>query len=347
MKKPLPVNEHFEILRPSENLIQKILRKIIGMLALVIPVELIQQYLNELRWGFKSLHKRLSKNIYDLIVVEDIYFLPFAVQIAGNAKIMFDAREYYPEELGHSFFWRFTERPMRMRICKKYLRRCDLVMTVSEGLVARYEKEFGVRPMLLRNMPVYHDLKPLAVDSGRIKLVHHGVANRDRCLENMIEIMAQLDERFELDFYLVGDQAYIQALQALAKNNPKIRFPEPVSLDGIIPMLNDYDLGFCYFPPTTINILYGLPNKLFECIQGRIGLLIGPSPNMMPFVRDYGCGFITPAFDVAQTVAVMNSITQEQLQLVKQASDKAAPILCYEKESIEMLCRVKNLLGVA
>jgi len=345
LAKPMNIDAHYEIKRPALQLHQKILRKLTGMAGLLIPVESFQTLLSDLRWGLKALGEKLLRQTYDLIVVEDIYLLPFAFRVKGNAKVIMDAREFYPEELGHSLFWSFTERPMRVRICRKYLKQCDAVMTVSEGLAQRYEKDFGIKPFLLRSMPRYQSFSPSPVQDGRVRMVHHGVANRDRRLENMIDIMNLLDSRFELDIYLTGDASYIEDLRQLASSNPKVRILDPVPFDQIVSMLNGYDMGFCYLPPTTFNLEYSLPNKFFEFIQGRLAVLIGPSPNMVPLVRDYHCGFITPSFDTKETAGFLNGLTVPAIAAAKNASHEAARILCYENESGELMETIYRLLG--
>lgn len=342
----LNFDAHYEIRRPSLKRRYKILRKLVGVTGLLFPFEGIQKYLSDLRWGFKDLARQLSKQHFDLIVVEDIYLLPFAFQIKGNAKIIMDAREFYPEELGHSLFWNVTERPMRVRICKKYLKQCDAVMTVSEGLAKRYEDDFGVKPFLLRSMPNFQEIVPSPMEEGRIRIVHHGVANRDRKLENMIDIMYRLDERFELDIYLTGTTAYVEELRDRAKDHAKINFLKPVPFKDIIPMLNRYDMGFCYLEPTTFNLEHCLPNKFFEFIQGRLALIIGPSAHMIPLVKQYNCGFITPSFRTDEVAAYLNSLTAPDIAAAKAASHWAASALCYENESRKVLDTIGQLLGL-
>ena len=342
LERPMNIDAHYEIRHPSLSMIDKVSRKLVGLLGLLSGNEIVQSWLSNLRWGLSSLGKNLRKNTYDWIIVEDIYLLPFAFEIKGRAKIMMDAREFYPEELGHSLFWNVTEKPMRVSICSKYLKKCDAVMTVSEGLAQRYEEDFGVRPIILRSTPNYRDLAMSPMQDGRIRMVHHGVANRDRRLESMIELIYKLDDRFYLDVYLTGTTAYIEQLRDSARDHARINFLKPVPFEEIIPTLNRYDMGLCYLEPNTFNLTRCLPNKFFEFIQGRLAVIIGPSPDMMPIINHYKCGVISEAFSVDSLAQRLNALSAEEIAAMKLASNDAAKDLCYEKESV----RVLNIIGL-
>jgi hypothetical protein len=339
----IDLDGHYVVGRPSLKITDKLIRKIVGMIGFLSRSEFIRSHLSSLRWNLGALRKQLKNERFDLIIVEDIYLLPLAFQVKNGAKIIMDAREFYPEELGHSLFWNISERPIRISICRKYLKICDAVMTVSQGLADRYEKDFGVKPFLLRSMPNFKGLYPTPMETGRIRMVHHGVANRDRRLENMIDIMSQLDERYELDIYLKGDESYIGELKHYAKNNSNIHFPPPVAFTDIVPTLNKYDMGFCYLEPTTFNLEHCLPNKFFEFIQARLAILIGPSLSMVPLVNAHQCGFISPSFDINESSAFLNSLRDTDVEDAKQMSHKCAEILCYENESQGFLSRINEM----
>jgi glycosyltransferase involved in cell wall biosynthesis len=336
-ERPINIDEHYEIRRPSIAFADKIFRKLVGFLALLSGNEKIRSYLNDLRWGLSDVKKLLSKKNLNWIVVEDIHLLPFAFQIKGTAKIMMDAREFYPEELGHNLFWSITEKPMRVSICAKYLKQCDAVLTVSEGLAERYKNDYEINPTILRSTPTFHNLIPSQMQENRIRMVHHGLANRDRRLESMIEVMSKLDSRFELDIYLTGEAAYVESLRTRAKGNKKINILNPVPFEEIIPTLNRYDIGFCYLEPSTFNLARCLPNKFFEFIQGRLAVIVGPSPDMAPIIKNYGCGVVSDEFTIDSVARCLNALSAEDVMRMKQASNEAAKDLCYEKESANVL----------
>ena len=211
--------------------------------------------------------------------------------------------------------------------------KCDQVLTVSPGLATEYKREFGINPVLLRSTPVYHDVQVSKTNYNEIKLVHHGAANPNRRLENLIEVANRLDKRFSLDLYLTGKASELKRLKSYIKDNVRIRVLNHVPFDEIIPTLNNYDIGFAYYYPTGFNIKHALPNKFFEFIQARLAVVTGPSPDMKDLLDKYGCGFASEQFSNHSVINLLINLSVEQIDEAKRASDETAKVLCWEEES--------------
>lgn len=343
-KKPLTVSGTFFISRPSSNVINKIQRKISSAIGLILGSITWVNKLNAQRYGFNQIKEQLHAQKFDLIIVEDLYLLSLAEEIKNGAKLIFDAREYYPEQSSDNLLWRYTERFNRIKICRHYLPKCDSILTVSPGLAGAYEKNFGVKCHLVLSVPKYQEALP-TVPLDKIRMIHHGGAMRNRKLENMIGLFKFLDQRFELDFYLVGNDDYIRYLETIAKPYPQIRFRRPVEYTNIAEMLTHYDIGLYLLEPTGFNVLHALPNKFFEFIQARLMLAIGPSPDMAALVYQYNCGVVADTFTAKDLAMKLNQLTNKQIYTFKQASHEAAKQLCWEVESQKLTAIVDHLLG--
>lgn len=281
---------------------------------------------------------------FDLVIVENIELLPLAFKVKGDAKVIFDAREYYPREFESSLWFRCVERSRRIELCERYMRRCDSVVTVSEGLKKAFEEDFGVNAILYRSTPSYVDIKPKPTDEQHIRMVYHGAANRDRQLENLIAVLNRLDLRFSLDLFLVGNPGYQLELKKLASDDPRVRFVDPVPFESIISIINDYDIGFFYYEPKGFNIEHCLPNKFFEYIQARLMIAIGPLPDMAHMIKKYGCGVVSKTFTVESMAETLNGLSSFDVDKAKKCSDLAAKELCFEEESNILKRIIFNLL---
>jgi hypothetical protein len=338
----LPVKQAFFIIPPSSKLIAKLYRFSIALLSSITSrfpdnYDGLTSWLNNIRYHLNKIGVDLLGKNYDLIVVEDLQMLPYAFQIKGRANVLFDAREFYPKENEESLRFRLFEYPIRFWLCSKYLHRCDHVITVSPGLAQAYKTDFDIDMTVIRSVPFYHDFSLVCTKENEVRMVHHGLANKDRSLGKMIEIMKHLDQRYTLDFYLVGKEKNIRELKNIADGCSRIRFLNPVEFDEILPMLNQYDIGFYYLEPRGFNVTYNLPNKFFEFIQARLAIAIGPSPDMAELVNEYHCGFVAQAFTVDAMVQALQSLTPAQIDRAKRQSELAAKDLCYEKESEKLL----------
>ena len=341
----LDVDRHYIFGRPSSLFRQRLERKIFALLYRFSGSNAALTALNERRWRLSKIKAQLQGQAFDLLIVEDLYLLPFALEIRHDAKLIFDAREYYPEQTSNNLWWRLTVGPAHLIACRRYLKLCDAMMTVSPGLAARYEHEFGVKAVLVRSTPVYRDLPPRPVPADRVRIVHHGNPSKGRMLERMIETFALLDGRFELDFYLQGnDHSYIEELKKLASPYGRIRFLPPVPFDQIAMVLNNYDIGFCLLAPSSFNLRFCLPNKLFEYIQASLAVAIGPSPDMAEVIQHYSCGVITDNFDAGTMAHALNALDATAISHLKEASYRAAKELCFEQESEKIIALIGQLL---
>ena len=94
-------------------------------------------------------------------------------------------------------------------------------MTVCEGIARKYEDDLGVKPIVVTNATGYKEIKPHATNPAQIRMIHHGNANSSRKIENMINMMDYLDDRFELDLLLVKppwSKRYMKMIKKLTSN---------------------------------------------------------------------------------------------------------------------------------
>ena len=73
-----------------------------------------------------------------------------------------------------------------------------------------------------------------------------------------------------------------------------------------------------------------LPNKLFEFIQARLAVAIGPSPEMAKYVKKYNCGVISNSFSPVDMAKSLENLTNDELYRFKINTQRFA-----EEESSE------------
>jgi len=292
-------------------------KKMLG--ALLLKCKLFNNYywlIPTNQQAYKILSK--WKSGFDLIICNDIFPLPLAVKIKRNAKLIFDAHEYYPLENDADTKWMYFFYSYMDYLCKNYAPQADIMFTVGYRIAEEFVKRYNLNPLILMNLPQYVELKAKLHNATHIRLVHHGAALKGRNLELMIEIVNALDERFSLDLYLLSDnEKYINKLKAAIAVKDRIRILEPLDVKNVIAVLNQYDAGIYLLNSKSFNNVNCLPNKFFDYIQARIALIIGPSPEMKTIVEKYNCGFVTRDFIVSNIVQEISQITKEQINLYK------------------------------
>jgi hypothetical protein len=288
---------------------------------------------------------KLKGHQFDLVVANDVIAVPVALRVAVGSPVLFDAHEYSPKEFENSWVWRtFLQRYMTY-LCTRYLPKVRGSMTVCAGIAEEYRRNFGISALVVYNSPKKHNLFPILVDQKRIRLIHHGIAARARQLELMIELMAQLDQRFTLDLMLVNsDSVYLGELKKLAEGEARIRFREPVPMEQISVTINDYDVGLFLLPPVNLNYKFALPNKFFEFIQARLAVVIGPSPEMARLVEVWKCGAVASDFEPASVVRLLNALTADEIYAMKENAALAAEELHAGVVTNQVLGLVADLL---
>jgi glycosyltransferase involved in cell wall biosynthesis len=290
----------------------------------------------------------MSKERFDVVIANDIDALPVAVERARGAKVIFDAHEYAPREHEHSAFWRLMFQRYRQYLCRRYIPRVHGMTTVSPAIADAYQRDTGVVAEIITNAPPLAQLAPSPHSGDRVRLVHHGAAIASRHIEKMIDVANRLPPNYTLDLMLVeSSPGYMRRLRKLASNNPRVRFRDPVPMPEIARALNEYDVGLCLIEPSNFNYLHALPNKLFEFIQARLAVVVGPSPAMAGVVREHQCGVVASDFDVGSVVRCVLEM-EPRIGEYKTASDQAAKLLNAEvngERFIETVARTLDAGG--
>jgi len=272
----------------------------------------------------------LAARRFDLVLANEVHTLPLALTLVPDCVVL-DAHEYSPRELEDDWKWRFFFQRYVAYLCNQYIPRTAAMTTVCEGIADEYATQFGERPAVVHNAAWLANLVPAPPEGGRLRLVHHGGAIPQRRIELMIEMMAYLEPRFSMDFYLMPtDPRYLGRLQRMAAGDSRIRFLPPVPMLEIPRMINGYDIGVFLLAPGNFNYRHALPNKLFEFIQGRVAVAIGPSPEMARLVRQFDCGVVADDFSPRALAARLGAMTSERLDYYKRRSHAAAAEVCYE-----------------
>jgi hypothetical protein len=279
-------------------------------------------------------HIRILRNRnFHVILANDIETLPLAIKIAGErSKIFFDAHEYAPRQFEDRLYWRIFFQRFTMHLCQKFIPKTHGMSTINAGLAKEYQSEFGVNPTVITNATNYVELQPVLRDHYPIRLVHHGIFTISRQPELMIDLMQLLDERFTLDLiYLLPDSAsrktreMFESFKSRAIATRKINILPPLKGDQIVPALHKtYDMGIILVPPVNFNYENGLPNKLFDCIQARLGMAVGPLREIARITTDHGIGVISKDFTPKGLAAVLNPLTIEDIWTFKKNASIAA-----------------------
>ena len=293
-------------------------------------------------WFFNPEYKYVKRVIkdqkFDLIISNDFEALPIALEIAKETPVFLDAHEYTPDEIDNNSLKFYPINKYKKWLVRNYILKAQVISTVSCGIAVKYADNYDVpMPIVLPNMPRFANLIPTVGNKNKIKLVHHGIAHNARGIDILIQSMDFLDDIFELHLVLLGDQLSINYFKEIAKLNSRVFFHEPVETTKIPFFLNQFDIGVHFSQPVSESYRLGLPNKLFEFVQARLGVIVSPSPEMARYVKEYKFGLVSDGFDLKHLVEEIRTLDRAKVQDLKNAAHQSATKLCWETFEPDLL----------
>lgn len=295
--------------------------------------------------------ERVRTGVYDLVVLNELEFAAWVddprdfTPAAAHTRRHLDLHEYHnPRMRRRTLGGRLTAgnyRWMRRQIGHPSFTSRTVVNAPIGQL---YVDEFGIAPLVpVRNAPPYVDQDPSHVDPDEIRLLFHGLASWQRGFTEILDAFRTLPERFSMTFMLMPNPVIIRMLEEALEGHPardRIRIVPPAPMREIAERINEYDLEVVFYRPTEHNLRYALPNKFFEAIQGRLGVVVGESPSMAELVRERGCGVVVPGFDGSDLAAALGALSADDVAALKSAADRAARTLNAEAEGRAFLAAV-------
>lgn len=287
--------------------------------------------------AIRFIRRTVQTDKFDLVLLNDVETLPLITSF--NCPVVVDMHEYAPLQMEEDWRFRILLQRYYTWLCKNYLPRASAVTTVSHGLAMEYHRNFGVRCTVVMNAREYRDLKVRELNSPPVLLVHSGLAARARRLDVMIRAVANLSD-FILDMYLVSaphQSRTLRRLKKLANKTTNVRILNPVDSEKLPEVLNNYDISLLYIAPTNFSLEHCMPNKLFDSIQARIGVVTGPSPDLVEFSQINRVGHSTALFSSAELRKLLISLDKTEINAMKKASDVCSQMVTAESEERKLL----------
>ncbi|WP_238335643.1 glycosyltransferase [Serinicoccus kebangsaanensis] len=301
--------------------------------------------------GVRWVLRQLRRGSADVVLANDLDAVPLALWLAPRAGVHADLHEYFPLLHEEDPAWMRRISPFQEWLCRTFLPRCAAVTTVSERIAEEYSARFGVEVGVVTNAAPYADLAPTPVRSP-VRLVHSGACLRNRHLQVMVDAVAGAAAQgvpVTLDLYLTpNDPGHLAELRERAgASGGVVTVRDAVPYADLVGVLNRHDVGIHVLPPLSFNNTNALPNKVFDYVQARLGLLVGPSPEMAKLVTGHGLGVVADGFDVHAVTAAVAAVGDGRVADLKDAAAAAAEGLSDEHQSRRWVESVRSIVRSA
>lgn len=295
----------------------------------------------------QRIHKLLENSKPDIVIIHNPTHLPYFLGDQNKKyKVIFNAHEYHPLEFDENKKWMNLWGKYLYFLYRKYLPQVDLLINVCQSIADKCEQEFEKMSVVIPNAAAYQsNIHPTKSPVNfPIRIIHHGGAIPERKIEIMIEAVQMLGDNYQLDLMLSdSNNKYYHELLRLTKKTNNVRIIKPLPFDKIISFINQYDIGLYNLPAISFNNRVALPNKLFEFIQARLCIVLGPSPEMKNIVQQNNLGIVSNDFTVKAIAEAIKSLSFDDIQRYKHNADQAAFDLSADKYMSKFLDAIKTI----
>jgi glycosyltransferase involved in cell wall biosynthesis len=279
----------------------------------------------------------------------------FAARIRRKPVIL-DAHElpgFMPSLLA-----RPVQRTVHIAMLRRVLPRVSAVITVSPPIVDEIQRLYGgPRAILVRNVPLYQP--PITSDRLRERLqvppttriaLYQGGLVVNRSLDVLVRAARYLPD--DVVIVLMGNgasKAGLEALIAAEGVGERVRLIPAAPYAELLSWTASADLGLIlYTPETSLNVLYCLPNKLFEYLMAGVPVLSSQLPAVAEILTCYEAGQVCPSLEpkvVAASIAATLANGVGMAQWRSNALAASATDLNWEQEQGQLIGLYRRLLG--
>ena len=143
----------------------------------------------------RKIWRKIPTEHFKIVSGRDVHTLWTCMQVFSRELVWIDLPDFTPLQQEHRYLWMKTWGAYFEYSAQSLLSHKVITTTVSEGLAHRFEKDYGIKPCVLYNIPSNFEKQTtqLIQRSDSMRLVYSGAAIRSRDLHLMIEAVCNLN----------------------------------------------------------------------------------------------------------------------------------------------------------
>jgi len=294
----------------------------------------------EFNWKlYRELKKRADEET--ILYANDLDALLPNYLIAKKHQIplIFDSHEIFSEMPAiqgkmSQKLWRYLERRLVPEV--------QHMITASSGYADWFKNRYGIQAAVVQNAPRKMDFKSEIPDNNPKIILYQGVINPFRGIDKAILAMHHLDH---IIFKIAGDGPKREEYEKLViRENlqEKVLFLGKLLPEDLRKITLTADCGMSIEENGGESYYYSLPNKVLDCIQSRVPLILSDLPEMRRIKNQYNIGEIIKDHEPETIAHAIKAILNKGRTFYQPELEKAANQLCWENEELKLLEVVKK-----
>jgi len=289
----------------------------------------------EFNWKlYHQLNKKADKNT--ILHANDLdALLPnYLMAKKLNIPLIFDSHEIFSEMPAiqgkmSQKLWRCLEKTIVPKI--------KLMITASSGYANWFKTRYGINPVVVQNTPGKLNFNQGISENNPKILLYQGAINPFRGIDKAILAMHHLEN---VIFKIAGDGPRKTEYEELViKENlqHKVRFLGKLHPDDLREITLNVDCGMSIEENGGESYYYSLPNKVLDCIQARVPLILSNLPEMLNIKNQFDVGEIIKNHQPLSIAEAIKTVLNKGRENYQAELEKAADALCWENEEVKLL----------
>ncbi|WP_415324816.1 glycosyltransferase [Chryseobacterium sp. MMS23-Vi53] len=289
----------------------------------------------EFNWKlYHELKKKADKNT--ILHANDLdALLPnYVLAKKLNIPLIFDSHEIFSEMPAiqgkmSQKLWRYLEKNLVPKI--------KFMITASSGYANWFKNKYGIDPVVVQNAPRKLNFEQEIPENNPKILLYQGAINPFRGIDKAILAMHHLNN---VIFKIAGDGPKKKEYEELViKENlqEKVQFLGKLLPEDLRKITPTVDCGMSIEENGGESYFYSLPNKVLDCIQARVPVILSNLPEMQNIKRQFDIGEIIKNHEPENIALAIQTILNRGRENYQPELEKAANILCWENEEVKLL----------
>lgn len=306
------------------------------------PFSRITLHTKTLKMAYFEFNVKLYKHLlakadqHTILLANDLdALLPnYLVSKKLNIPLVFDSHEIFSEM--PAVQGRFTQKIWRF-LQARLLPNIKYMMTASHSYANWFQKKYGVHAVVVQNAPrKYFVTQSLPENNPKI-ILYQGVINPFRGIDKAILAMHHLDH---VIFKIAGDGPRRKEYEELviAENlQDKVQFLGKLLPQYLKQITLTADVGMSIEENAGESYQFSLPNKVLDCIQARVPLILAQLPEMQNIKNQFNIGELIKDHQPKNIADAISKVLQNGRKNYLEELDKAAEQLCWENEETKIV----------
>lgn len=288
-------------------------------------------------FNWKLYHQLLRKADQNTILhANDLDALLPNYLISKKYKIplVFDSHEIFSEMPAiqgkmSQKLWRYLQ--------DKIVPKLKFMITASGSYGKWFQNRYGIQPIVVQNAPRKIDFNVEIPDNQPKIILYQGAVNPFRGIDKAILAIHHLNN---VIFKIAGDGPKKKEYEDLVlKENlqDKVQFLGKLLPEDLRKITLTADVGMSIEENGGESYEFSLPNKVLDCIQARVPLILSRLPEMENIKNKFDVGEMIENHQPEKIAAAIQKVLDNGRKNYQPELEKAANILCWENEEVKLL----------